>query len=301
MPDSTNGTSERADRNESSAAGRSPSDGARPPWRVEGSRQPEETKSARPPHKRVSVWGVLVLLLTINWLLLLLLAGSGGKARVTVPYSYFKQQVQAGNVANVNARGASIQGTFRHAITYPAQNGTTSTDFGTERPAFADDHLLGELTADGAVISAKPTSSGQPLWVTLVGGVLPTILLIWFWIWIIRRWSQNMKAGGGMFSMGQSKAHKYEASAQRTTFADVAGIDEATEELQEVVDFLKHPDRYRRLGGEIPRGVSAQRPARSRQDAPRQGGCRRGRRAVLLDIRLGVRRDDRRCRRQPRP
>ena len=198
---------------------------------------------------------MLVLLLTINWLLLLLLAGSGGKARLTVPYSYFKQQVQAGNVATVNARGASIQGTFRHAITYPAQSGTKSTDFGTERPAFADDHLLSELTADGAVISAKATSSGQPLWVTLVGGVLPTILLIWFWIWVIRRWSQNMQAGGGMFGMGQSKAHKYEASAQRTTFADVAGIDEATEELQEVVDFLKHPDRYRRLGGQIPRGV----------------------------------------------
>ena len=198
---------------------------------------------------------MLVLSLTINWLLLLLLAGSGGKARVTVPYSYFTQQVQAGNVATVNARGASIQGTFRHAITYPAQSGTKSTDFGTERPAFADDHLLSELTADGAVISAKPTSYGQPLWVTLVGGVLPTILLIWFWIWVIRRWSQNMQAGGGMFGMGQSKAHKYEASAQRTTFADVAGIDEATEELQEVVDFLKHPDRYRRLGGQIPRGV----------------------------------------------
>ena len=99
--------------------------------------------------------------------------------------------------------------------------------------------------------------------------------------------------------MGNSKAHKYEATSQRTTFADVAGIDEANEELEEVVDFLKHPDRYRRLGGRDPPRRAAQRTAGDGQDAAGPGGCRRGRRAVLLDLRLGVRRDDRRRGRQP--
>ena len=79
---------------------------------------------------------------------------------------------------------------------------------------------------------------------TLLGGVLPTLLLVGFSIWIIQRYWGQMSQGGGMFSMGQSKAHKYEASAQRTTFADVAGIDEAKDELAEVVDFLRAPERF---------------------------------------------------------
>jgi len=97
--------------------------------------------------------------------------------------------------------------------------------------------------------------------VTFLVGVIPTLLFIWFFVWLMRRSAAAMKEGGGIggmfggMGMGRSKARKYEASEQRTTFADVAGIDEATEELEEVVDFLKHPDRYRRLGGMIPRGV----------------------------------------------
>ncbi len=105
------------------------------------------------------------------------------------------------------------------------------------------------VTAQGSAI--------QGTLVTILGGVLPTILFVGFWFWIIQR-SASMGEGGGlggMFGMGRSKAHKYEASAERTTFADVAGIDEAQDELEEVVDFLKHPDRYSKLGAQIPHGV----------------------------------------------
>jgi len=238
----------------SESAARKATSSDRPPWRVEGARPPDRSALRRPPHKRPSLWVLLALLLALDWILVLAYQATS-PARVTVPYSYFVQQVHGSNVAAVTAQGADIQGTFRHSITYPAQHGTTTTLFDTNRPAFADDQLLSELLKEGAVVTAKPVSSGGSLLLTLLGGVLPTLLLLGFWVWIFQRSSGAMSQGGNMFGMGRAKAHKYEASTQRTTFADVAGIDEATDELVEVVDFLKHPERYRRLGGQIPRGV----------------------------------------------
>jgi cell division protease FtsH len=228
------------------------------PWRVEGARVPAAgEKAPQPPHKRPSIWLVLVGLLMLNWAIALSVGSPKTVARVTVPYSYFNRQVEAGNVASVDAQGSAIAGTFRHAVTYPAgKNGTHTTEFSTERPTFANDNLLSRLEKEGASVSAKAISSGQSVLATILVGFLPTILIVGFFIWMMRRAAGAMNAGGGMFGgMGRSKARKYEADEQRTSFADVAGIDEATEELAEVVDFLKHPDRYRRLGGMIPKGV----------------------------------------------
>ena len=238
-------------------------DDSGPPWRVEGARQPEGATGGRPVHKRPSSWLVgLLLLLALDWVLVLAYQPSS-QPRITVPYSYFTQQIQASNVASVTAQASTIQGTFRHAITYPAHSGTTSsgqkstttTLFTTTRPTFADDNLLTALTNEGATVTAKPVSNGSSTLLTILGGILPTLLLIGFSIWIVQRYWGQLGQGGGMLGMGQSKAQKYEASTQRTTFADVAGIDEAEDELEEVVDFLKHPDRYTSLGAQIPHGV----------------------------------------------
>jgi cell division protease FtsH len=268
MSQTTTEPEQRSERTDSSSAKQTtPSDG-RPPWRIEGARS-ERTSGRRTPPQRPSLWVALALLLALDWILVLAFQPSG-PTRVTVPYSYFTQQVQAGNVATVTAQGSAIQGTFRHAVTYPVQNGTTessptgptsssntttTTNFATNRPAFADDQLLSGLEKEGAVVTAKPIQSGSDPLLTFLGGVLPTLLLFGLWAWIIKRSWGQMGRAGGMFGMSQSKAHKYESSTQRTTFADVAGIDEAKDELEEVVDFLRHPDRYRKLGAEIPRGV----------------------------------------------
>jgi cell division protease FtsH len=222
----------------------------RPPWRVEGSRQPTEDTGGRPAHKRPSTWLVaLILLLTLDWLLVLAYQPTS-PTRVTVPYSYFTQQLQAGNVTIVTAEGATIDGTFRHWITY---DGTTAGLFQTTRPAFANDPLLTELLRHGVQVNARSPSSSSDVLLTILGGILPTVLLIAFWIWLFQRYAGE--GGGGMWGMGRSKAQRYTATSERTTFADVAGIDEAKDELEEVVDYLKHPDRYQRLGAQIPHGV----------------------------------------------
>jgi cell division protease FtsH len=195
---------------------------------------------------------LFVALLALNWLLVGAILG-GSKTRVSIPYSpNFVSQVRSGNVESITARDTSIQGTLRQAITYPAndKNATATRDFSTQVPAFASGGSLDKLLQQhDVVVTAKSTST--PLWATLLASLGPALLLIALWYWAMKRYG----GAGSMFSMGQSKAKQYEPTKQRVTFDDVAGIDDSKQELTEVVDFLRHPDEYRKLGARIPRGV----------------------------------------------
>jgi cell division protease FtsH len=173
-------------------------------------------------------------------------------ARVRVPYSpFFINQVNAGHVKEITSKGTAIQGTFTQKLSYGKSKPTTR--FKTEVPAFANsDQLSALLQKKGVVVNAQPLDSGLPWWENLLLGFGPTILFVFLLFWLMRR------AGGAqnlLGTFGRSRARRYEPSGDRVTFADVAGIDEAKDELLEVVDFLRHPDKYRRLGGRIPHGV----------------------------------------------
>jgi len=224
-----------------------------PRWRVEGAPQPEKPAAGRMPRMPGGrrFWWILLALLAVNWFVVSLIPDR--EERLAVPYTVFREQVIAGNVAEVTSKGDTIQGEFRKAVTYPAGSDSSDTTFGTERPAFGDDELLPLMIENDVEVNATPVDEGRSLLTTLLFSFGPVILLVLLFVFLMRRAAGG--AGGALTGLGKSKAKRYDASAQRVTFADVAGIDEAEEELVEIVDFLKNPDRYRRLGGQIPRGV----------------------------------------------
>jgi cell division protease FtsH len=193
-------------------------------------------------------------------------------APVTVPYTVFKEQVARGNVKSIYSQGVSIEGRFAAAIPWPSpavDSGPPSANrasapvqpprpadtFTTTLPAFVDEGLEKLLIDHGVEISAVPIRPGGG-WATFFLGFGPALLLIAFYVWLYRRAQQGGGLGGGLMGIGKSKARRYDQDAEnRVTFGDVAGIDEAENELVEVVDFLKDPDKYTRLGGTAPKGV----------------------------------------------
>ncbi|AEG91589.1 ATP-dependent zinc metalloprotease FtsH [Ramlibacter tataouinensis] len=235
--------------------------------------KPNPLGSRLPPRKAL---GLFALLFLVNYLLMRFLFP--GEQPVTVPYTEFRQQVAAGNVTALYSRGTTIEGRFKQPVTWPTpeevkQAGQpprpttldrrllppprTSAYFNTELPAFFDRGLEDFLIRHGVEISAVPIQQGG-LWTTLLY-FGPALLIIGFYVWMYRRAAQGGGVGGmgGMFGIGRSKAKRYDAGdpANRITFNDVAGIDEAEAELVEIVDFLKAPDKYTRLGGTAPKGV----------------------------------------------
>jgi cell division protease FtsH len=227
----------------------------RRPWRVEGQREePERTPAPQPrvprPPGSKRFWWFLLGLLALNIVLGQLIPSSADR-RIDVPYTFFRAQVISGNVTEVNARADVIQGKFRKPTKFEGKG--PKPEFQTVRPVFAqDDELLKLLLAKHVEVNARPIDEGRSFLETLLISFGPTLLIVGLLIYFLRR---SAAAGGGALALGRSKAKRYDASATRVTFDDVAGIDEVEDELKEIVDFLKNPDRYRRLGAAFPKGV----------------------------------------------
>src|SRR3954447_13415704 len=227
------------------------------PWRVEGDR-PERQRTRtgplgmpRPPGGRRFLYFVGALL-ALNFLFASLVPSKPD--RIAVPYTQFLGQVDANNVKEVTSRGDDIQGTFKKDVDPENSDHDPGTKFSTFRPQFApaNDALLAELRHKGVVVNAKPLDQGRSLLADVLLFFGPTILLVALFIFLARR----SAGAAGLSGLGRSRAKRYDAAtAPRTTFEDVAGIDEAEDELEELVDFLRNPDKYRRLGATIPKGV----------------------------------------------
>ena len=200
----------------------------------------------------------LVGLLAVN--LIISFMTSGPPDRERIPYQpFFVEQLRAGNIEEISSQEDTIEGELKSEATYdPPGDGepVKVTRFETQIPAFIDRARLTQLvSAQDVVVNAEAPDEGRSLWATLLLGFLPTLLLIGFFIWLIRRQVRG-GAGGVLGGFGRSTARRADQTTRpKVNFEDVAGIDEAEDELVEIVDFLKRPQRYERLGARIPRGV----------------------------------------------
>ncbi|MEA2247184.1 MAG: cell division protease FtsH [Solirubrobacteraceae bacterium] len=237
-----------------------PPDGKGPSWRVDPARDgrgaPPEPKPPMIPRSRRFI-AIIVGLLALNFVVAFI---TGGPEKHTpVPYSpFFLEQVRAGNVQEISSRAETIQGDLKRKATFTPPGGKPKTVdlFETEVPSFVETRGLTQLLeGKGVVLNAQPPDSGRSFLATLFLGFGPTILLVALFIWLMRR-QMGGGSGGVLGGFGRSTARRVTPGAEnRVTFEDVAGIDEAENELVEIVDFLKNPERYQKLGARIPRGV----------------------------------------------
>jgi cell division protease FtsH len=228
-------------------------------WRVapapDGRGMPEHHKPT-PPHRLRAFWMFVLALLLINWLSVLFVQPSA-HPRVTVPFSpYFLQQVQDGHVKSISTKGYEVEGTFTTKVRYPTKKATATTLFATQVPQFwSNQELTSLLRSEDVQVNAQSTATSTSLLAEILLGFGPTLLLVGVFVLIARRSMTRGGGIGGLGGFGQSKARRVDPEKIRVTFDDVAGIDEAKGELSEIVDFLRSPDRYVRLGGRMPHGV----------------------------------------------
>jgi cell division protease FtsH len=171
-----------------------------------------------------------------------------------ISYSEFDKQVLAKNVSEVFARGYTIQGELRSEKPIPdakPQEPGKYKRFSTERPVFAEDDLMARLTEGGAIVRATPLVGERGALANLLLSFGPILLLVGFYLWLFKR---QQSAMGGLLGGGKQRK-PVDPETVRVTFEDVAGIDEVEDEIQELVDYLKHPTKYRDLGARAPKGV----------------------------------------------
>ncbi|MGC5011689.1 ATP-dependent zinc metalloprotease FtsH [Streptosporangium sp. DT93] len=232
--------------------------GGSKPWRSEG--LPD--RSSAPQRPRIS-WPRFLLTLAVVYAGFFVVSSFFGDVTEPISYTQFTAQVRAANVKDVYATGASIQGTLRKPARDPDSDNVEYDRFSTELPIFADeDELYRRLTATGVNIKAEPVGGDRGFLANLLLSLFPVLLLAGLWIWFMRRAAAGAMGGGaggglgGLGGLGRSKSAKpVEPDRVRVDFDDVAGIDEVENEVAEVVDYLKDPDKYRRLGAKLPKGV----------------------------------------------
>ncbi|MEJ8660018.1 ATP-dependent zinc metalloprotease FtsH [Streptomyces sp. MS1.AVA.4] len=225
-----------------------PRDRTDQPWRSEGAPPPTPPKRKMP-----GGWPGLVLAAILVFCIAFVALSyfTNGDER-TISYTEFTKQVTAGNVTKIYAKGDTIEGQLKNEQPVPDGKGDY-TKFTTQRPAFADDDLWQQLTRKGVTVTAEPVVVQRSLLANLLLSLAPLLLLVLLWVFLARRMGGRLGAG----PLGRKAPPKpvEVTSGKRTTFEDVAGIDEVEGELSDVVDFLKNPQAYREMGARMPGGV----------------------------------------------
>src|SRR2546422_307532 len=217
--------------------------------------RPDQTPPAQPPRnpRQAGSWLRLALLAGLGLYLVIVffpfLVRLGGPARVELTYSQLVSQVESGNVTDVTIQGQTAQGDLKTSVSI---NGVTNTQFTATLPdavGLNDPSFVPLLKSNHVDTQVKEATGGLG---SLLLNFLPFLALIAIWIWFVRRSGQ---AAQGIFTFGRSRARMQEPGTPKTTFNDVAGVEQAQFELQEMVDFLRDPQKFQKLGGRMPKGV----------------------------------------------
>jgi len=211
-------------------------------------------KKLKTPEAKLAIAIALFFIIFVAWQLFLPLQG---KQRYTISYSQFLEQLDAGNIKAVTLRNLQVTGEFKKEIEIKQkkEGPITVKNFQTFLPTFQGEKLIEELNKQNVVINVEPSEGKSFFWQFIVA-ILPWVIIIGAFVLFMRHTTKQIGGGpGGLFSFGQSKAKLYDVRKPHITFEDVAGLYNVKKELEEIIEFLKDPEKFRRIGAKIPKGV----------------------------------------------
>jgi cell division protease FtsH len=197
--------------------------------------------------------------------------------RPSITYNRFVEELDKGNIEAVTIRGLAVDGAFVTEIIIQVPGPPPEAEpevelefepgvepavvgprfekyFKTNLPSFQGEGLIERLMDKGVIVNVEPPGEGSTFW-QVIAMILPWVLIIGFWVLIMRRTQQVQGGPGGLFSFGASKAKLFDATKPGVTFADVAGMENAKQDLRETIEFMKDPARFKEIGAKIPKGV----------------------------------------------
>ena len=208
-----------------------------------------DQENQEPPSEKPFLFGryeyLMWLLIMVTTSLYFLSLNPDQQAMETLNYTELLNQVEGGQITEVEIQGLQLRGRSRGA--------TSGYDFKTTLPEFIDHQLLDILSANHVAIEIK--SNQRPTWLQLLMGVLPWLLIIGFFVYSGRMMRNRIGGSSGPFSFTQSRARRFDKNQSGPGYESVAGLESAKQELQEIIDYLKAPEKFRALGAKMPKGI----------------------------------------------
>ncbi len=221
----------------------------------------EDERKTRAGDNGTPVWKVIAVFLAIGAFIYLwgqFVNTQGNGQPLSINYSEFRQELEGGNIKSVTIQGLKVTGEFEspREVEAPGEAGRKTARFLTYLPSFQPGDIIKEFEDKGVAVTVEP-EGGSVFWqVALV--LLPWVVIIGVWIFLMRRLQQGAAGGGGaggLFSFGMSKAKLFDVRKPKVTFTNVAGLENAKRELAETVEFLKNPSRFMKIGAKVPKGI----------------------------------------------